>query len=282
MKRKILRWTAVSVILFAGVVGAIPGIFPEATQAAVESITESSDSSVAQTTKTKQPKKVNVKKTAAKKITKETAVSTSESSTTPSVTTSESTEASVSSEAAASTTAESTSQTSQSSSSEATAASESAAGPASTTVETITTTPAPVETMGANQLKIAGTYISYQNAGTGSGQAVIDSNPNTVATWGGASVQSGSDNLNTHFIGHNPGIFNVLFQLGGGSTIQVSDSNGQITTYTVNSIIQVNDSGIGTDGVDYYDQIAGSGGGERITLQTCINSSTNLIVFASA
>jgi hypothetical protein len=35
------------------------------------------------------------------------------------------------------------------------------------------------------------------------------------------------------------------------------------------------------DGTDYWDQITGSGGGERITLQTCINDDYNLIVFAN-
>lgn len=137
-------------------------------------------------------------------------------------------------------------------------------------------------TLQANQLNINGTFISYANAGQGSGQAVIDGNSNMAATWGGAAVQSGSDGLNTHFIGHNPGIFNVLFSLTGGSVIQVSDSNNQVTNYTVTGITQVDDYAVSADGTDYYDQMIGTGGGERITLQTCINDSTNLIVFAQA
>lgn len=143
-----------------------------------------------------------------------------------------------------------------------------------------TATPAPA-TIGADQLMINGQAISYSNAGQGSGQAIIDANPNQVATWGGAVVQSGNDGANTHFIGHNPGIFNVLFSLGTGATIEVSDSANNVTTYTVSQIVTVDDSGFAADGTDYWDQITGSGGGERITLQTCINDDYNLIVFAN-
>lgn len=136
-------------------------------------------------------------------------------------------------------------------------------------------------TMQASQMKINGQFISYLNAGQSNGQAIIDANPNQVATWGGAAVQSGDDGSNTHFIGHNPGIFNVLFSLGNGATIDVSDSGNNVTLYTVSQIVTVDDSGMAADGTDYWDQITGTGGGERITLQTCINDDYNLIVFAS-
>lgn len=135
--------------------------------------------------------------------------------------------------------------------------------------------------MQADQLAINGQIISYSNAGQGSGQAIIDANPNEVATWGGASVQSGKDSSNTHFIGHNPGVFNVLFSLSIGATIEVSDSANNISTYTVSQIVTVDDSGISEDGVDYWERITGTSGGERITLQTCINDNYNLIVFAN-
>lgn len=132
-------------------------------------------------------------------------------------------------------------------------------------------------------LSIAGTNIPYQNGGA-SGQAVIDANPYGMAsTFGGASVQSGSDNMNTHFIGHNPGIFASVFNLGSGSQITVTDANGTPTVYTVAQIIQVDDYGFGiNDNIDYYDTIIGSGSGERITLQTCITDTENLIVIAYA
>lgn len=136
-------------------------------------------------------------------------------------------------------------------------------------------------TMQANQLEIAGQLISYLNAGQGNGQAIIDANPNIVATWGGASVQSGNDGANTHFIGHNPGIFNVLFSVGVGETISVSDGANNVSNYTVSQTVTVDDSGMAEDGTDYWDQITSSGGGERISLQTCINDDYNLIVFAN-
>jgi len=133
----------------------------------------------------------------------------------------------------------------------------------------------------ADQLMINGQFISYSNAGQGSGQAIIDANPNQVATWGGAAVQSGNDGANTHFIGHNPGIFNVLFSVGAGAKVEVSDSSNNVTSYTVSQVVTVDDSGMAEDGTDYWDQITGTGGGERITLQTCINDDYNLIVFAN-
>lgn len=128
---------------------------------------------------------------------------------------------------------------------------------------------------------INGMAIPYQNGGSG-GQGIIDGNPNgTVSTWGGAAVQSGDDGLNSHFIGHNPGIFSAIFGVGGGSQIIVTDGAGTPTTYTVSSITKVDDyaAEIGT-GNNLWDMITGTGGGERITLQTCIDDATNLIVFA--
>ncbi|MBO1304588.1 sortase [Enterococcus sp. 669A] len=144
-----------------------------------------------------------------------------------------------------------------------------------------TPAPAPVSQWQPNMLQIAGSFIPYSNAGQGSGQAVIDANHGVAATWGGAPVQSGNDGMNSHIIGHNPGAFNVLFSLGIGSVIEVSDASGQVTAYTVQNIVTVDDSAYGLDGADYWDQVTGTGGGERITLQTCINDDLNLIVFAA-
>lgn len=147
--------------------------------------------------------------------------------------------------------------------------------------ETPAPAPAPVSQWQPNMLQIAGSFIPYSNAGQGSGQAVIDANHGVAATWGGAPVQSGNDGMNSHIIGHNPGAFNVLFSLGIGSVIEVSDASGQVTAYTVQNIVTVDDSAYGLDGADYWDQVTGTGGGERITLQTCINDDLNLIVFAA-
>lgn len=129
---------------------------------------------------------------------------------------------------------------------------------------------------------LAGTAISYQNGGQGQGQEIIDSNSNVISTWGGVAAQSGNDGMNTHFIGHNPGIFSTLFSVGQGSQITVTDGNGTPTVYTVSTILTVDDSAIAADGTDYWNLITGTGGGERITLQTCIDDVTNRIVIAYA
>lgn len=134
-----------------------------------------------------------------------------------------------------------------------------------------------------NILVIYGIKIPYQNGGQGSGQAVIDSDPNgCVSTWGGAPTQSGDDGVNTHFIGHNPGIFSVLFSVGIGQSLSVNDSSGKSTTYTVDNILHLDDYGHDlVTGIDYWDQTVGTSGGERITLQTCISDTENLFVLAS-
>lgn len=133
-----------------------------------------------------------------------------------------------------------------------------------------------------NQLSFNGVSIPYQNAGQGSGQGIINGGA-VAATWGGSPIQSGTDGLNTHFIGHNPGVFSPICSLGAGSSITVTDSTGNATTYTVNGIIQVDDSGRDIhSGQDHWDQITSAGGGERITLQTCLSDTVNLIVYAQA
>ncbi|MTD41377.1 DUF5011 domain-containing protein [Erwinia sp. CPCC 100877] len=124
--------------------------------------------------------------------------------------------------------------------------------------------------------------IPYQNGGQATGQSIIDANPSGIAaTWGGAAVQSGDDGQNTHFIGHNPGAFATIFSLGTGSQIVVTDANATPTTYTIRTLLQLNDYGEEVNtGKDYWDLTVGTGDGERITLQSCINDEINLIVIA--
>lgn len=217
----------------------------------------------------------------------------SDTSTKPSETTNQSTSSSEANaqsnhERASETKASSTAEEETTASPEATAQPEpvvNEAEPASQTAESTdnqnVAEPEQPTSIQADQLMINGQFISYSNAGQGSGQAIIDANPNQVATWGGAAVQSGNDGANTHFIGHNPGIFNVLFSVGAGAKVEVSDSSNNVTSYTVSQVVTVDDSGMAEDGTDYWDQITGTGGGEPITLQTCINDDYNLIVFAN-
>jgi len=143
-------------------------------------------------------------------------------------------------------------------------------------------TPAPQPATQPNQLSFHGQSLPYINAGQGSGQGVINGG-SIAATWGGNPTQSGTDNQNTHFIGHNPGFFSPVLSLSAGDAITVTDGVGNPTTYIVNGLINVDDSGRDINsGLDNWDQITSAGGGERITLQTCLGDSVNLIVFAQA
>lgn len=133
----------------------------------------------------------------------------------------------------------------------------------------------------AYTMYLGGISIPYQNAGESSGQALIDSNRNMIATFGGATVQSPNDGINTHFIGHNPGIFSILFSLRIGSEVVVTDSSSTPSTYIVGNIFEVDDYGTNlTTNENYVDYILDPGTEERITLQTCINQDINLVVVA--
>lgn len=131
-----------------------------------------------------------------------------------------------------------------------------------------------------NQILINGRTINFENGGQSRGQAIIDANRSMVSTWGGSQVHSNDDGLSTHFIGHNPGIFSTLFGLQNGHEISVTDGSGASRIYKVTNIVEVNDNAVSDDGTDYWNQITGADGGERIVLQTCINDVRNLIVFA--
>lgn len=135
-----------------------------------------------------------------------------------------------------------------------------------------------------NYLYINTTAIPYRNAGEATGQEIINNDPGGIAaTWGGAATQSGSDGLNTHIIGHSPGVFEVLFQLNVNDTLTITDLNGAPTTYRIKQILRVDHQGVEPEtDTNYWEQITSTAGGERITLQTCINRKYNLIIFADA
>jgi hypothetical protein len=145
-------------------------------------------------------------------------------------------------------------------------------------------TPAPAPAPAVTQtLSFLGSAIPYQNGGMANGQAIIDANPNgTSSTWGGATPYSGTDGLNTHFIGHHWGAFDSVLSLGNGGVVTVYDSNGQAYNYTIYkiSVVDVNGNDT-TTGASLYGEITSLGGGERIVLQTCIDDTTRRIVFAS-
>jgi hypothetical protein len=123
-----------------------------------------------------------------------------------------------------------------------------------------------------------GKAVPYVNGGQSSGQSIID-HSRKASTWGGASVFSGTDGMNTHIIGHNPGNFTGIWN---ARTFVITDKNGTPFTYHVTRVYKVTDNAIGIDDkVDYYNRITGTGGGERVTFQTCLNSSVNYIIEAN-
>lgn len=134
-----------------------------------------------------------------------------------------------------------------------------------------------------NILSFLGSSVPYQNGGMGSGQAIIDANPNgTASTWGGATPFSGTDGLNTHFIGHHWGAFDGVLSLANGSVITVFDSNGTPFNYSVYNVATVDQAGNDVNtGYSLYGEITSVGGGERIVLQTCIDETTRRIIFAA-
>lgn len=130
----------------------------------------------------------------------------------------------------------------------------------------------------ANHIYFNGRSVPYKNGGKANGQAIIDSS-NYASTWGGASTFSGTDGKNTHFIGHSPGNFTGV---QNAKSFVVTDGNGTPFTYYVTRVYRVDSYGVGTnDGKNYFDRIAGTGGGERITIQTCvIGANDNWIIEA--
>jgi hypothetical protein len=140
--------------------------------------------------------------------------------------------------------------------------------------------PAPVV---VNALNILGNMIVFQNGGMANGQAVIDADPKgTASTWGGATPYSGTDGLNTHFIGHHWGAFDSVLTLNTGGIVTVYGADSQAYQYTIYKIAVVDSNGKDTtSGASLYGEITSLGGGERIVLQTCIDETTRRIVFAS-
>lgn len=162
-----------------------------------------------------------------------------------------------------------------------------APAPAPTPAPTPEPTPAPAPApapVTADVLSMIGNSIPFQNGGMGSGQAIIDANPNGMSsTWGGATPYSGTDGLNTHFIGHHWGAFYPVMSLSNGGTVTVFDANGQAFNYSIYKIVVVDTYGNDVNtGASMYGEITSTGGGERIVLQTCIDETTRRIVFASA
>ena len=170
-----------------------------------------------------------------------------------------------SSEASAETSSESTTANLEvTESSQETAASQDASTPDASTV-------APRET---SVLRFAGSTVPFIQYGGAS-----------AAPSSGAGAWMGNGNVSdgapTHFIGHNPGDFAGVMGLSVGSAITVVDGSGNERTYTVYEVMDVTDDGYNANDPsdDVFPRMLYAGG-ERISLQTCINDSVNRCVLA--
>ncbi|MDR2465209.1 MAG: hypothetical protein LBD38_02915 [Streptococcaceae bacterium] len=134
-----------------------------------------------------------------------------------------------------------------------------------------------------NHLYYDGWAIPYQEGGVANGQAIIDSNPPGIAsTWGGKTPFSGTDNLNTHFIGHHWGAFDCFVSVPVGAIIKVTDAQAHQFSYKVERMAVVNEVAIDQQtGKNLYSEITSTGGGERIVIQTCLSETTRNILFCS-
>lgn len=148
--------------------------------------------------------------------------------------------------------------------SQETVASQDASTPEASTV-------APTET---SILRFAGSTVPFIQYGGAS-----------AAPSSGAGAWMGNGNVSdgapTHFIGHNPGDFAGVMGLSVGSAITVVDGSGNERTYTVYEVIDVTDDGYNANDPsdDVFPRMLYAGG-ERISLQTCINDSVNRCVLA--
>ncbi|WP_461214969.1 sortase domain-containing protein [Lacticaseibacillus sp. GG6-2] len=106
--------------------------------------------------------------------------------------------------------------------------------------------------------------------------------PGLAMTWGGATRLSTTDGLTSEIAGHaRSTTFSWIMSLGVGSTVSVTDSNGNSRSYTVYATDDVNDDSYSVkNGKDQYNAITSAGQGEAVVLQTCISNTVNRIVWA--
>jgi hypothetical protein len=130
---------------------------------------------------------------------------------------------------------------------------------------------------------VAGQAIAFVDGGMSMGQADIDAHPSDLAsTWGGVSPFSGTDGMNTHFIGHHWGAFDPFTTLPLGATVIVTDTQATPFKYVIQKISVVDGYATDTTTGEYiYAEITSKGGGERVVFQTCIDHTTRRILFGT-
>ena len=109
-----------------------------------------------------------------------------------------------------------------------------------------------------NTIRFNGEYVSYVQ-----GSPADETAPEaSAAAW----VSNGdvTDNENTYFIGHNPGVFSGVMNLDVGDKVTVWDGKGRSRTYYVFDVLTLPNQ---SNYFRYEGRIAPTG--ESITLQTC-------------
>lgn len=109
-----------------------------------------------------------------------------------------------------------------------------------------------------NTIRFNGEYVSYVQ-----GSPADETAPEaTAAAW----VSNGdvTDNENTYFIGHNPGVFSGVMNLDVGDKVTVWDGKGRSRTYYVFDVLTLPNQ---SNYFRYEGRISPTG--ESITLQTC-------------
>lgn len=115
----------------------------------------------------------------------------------------------------------------------------------------------------------------------GTSMGYVGSYKTSSAPASGAGLWLGSDSTTDgswgYFIGHNPGSFSCVMNLGIGSPVTVWDSEGASRTYSVVTVFTIPDT-------TYWEDIAGrvTGYGESVILQTCVGDGASYRIVVAA
>lgn len=115
----------------------------------------------------------------------------------------------------------------------------------------------------------------------GSSMGYVDSYQSASAPSSGAGLWMGSDSTTdgswAYFIGHNPGPFHGVMELGQGAAVTVCDGSGNARTYHVVDVFTVPDT-------TYWEDIQGrvTGHGESVILQTCVGDHASYRIVVAA
>lgn len=115
----------------------------------------------------------------------------------------------------------------------------------------------------------------------GDSMSYIDTYLASTAPSSGAGLWMGSDSTTDgswgYFIGHNPGPFDHVMDLGSGNLITVTDANGNSRTYRVVDTFTVPDT---TAWEDIESRVTQHG--ESVVLQTCCGDNANYRIVVAA